>query len=81
MSTHAVPFEKYHGTGNDFSSSSTRTLRSSATARPSRAPTVTARLVSTGDFDAERNEESTGRRADGVRLSQRRRSGSTPPAS
>jgi diaminopimelate epimerase len=67
MSTHAVPFEKYHGTGNDF-----LVVDADAEVVGDRAAFARTHCdretgVDGGDFDAERNEESTGRRgADGV---------------
>lgn len=67
MSTHAVPFEKYHGTGNDF-----LVVDASAESVGDRAAFARAHCdremgVDGGDFGAERNGDSAGRRgADGV---------------
>jgi diaminopimelate epimerase len=67
MSTHAVPFEKYHGTGNDF-----LVVDADAEVVGDRAAFARAHCdretgVDGRDFDVERDGESTGRRgADGV---------------
>jgi diaminopimelate epimerase len=67
MSTHAVPFEKYHGTGNDFI-----VVDADADVVGDRAAFARAHCdretgVDGTDFGAERDSESIGRRgADGV---------------
>ncbi|WP_235271479.1 diaminopimelate epimerase [Halorubrum saccharovorum] len=67
MSTHAIPFEKYHGTGNDFLVVDADSEAVGDRAAFARAHCDRETGVDGADFDAERNGESTGRRgADGV---------------
>ncbi|WP_050033026.1 diaminopimelate epimerase [Halorubrum halophilum] len=67
MSTHAIPFEKYHGTGNDFLVVDADSEAVGDRAAFARAHCDRETGVDGADFDAERNGGSTGRRgADGV---------------